>query len=181
MPWLTRGEKLVTRYANEDIDRFTVADTLAAFGLPAPARGPCPLCLTSKDSTAFSQTGRVWKCFACGRGGTAVRLYAALGGVSVGAAIHAIAGHLELTEQDPTRAAATREAALAARDAKDKADRLARMRWQLAFSWRDLLRREIASIPDTPLGWDVLANLYRQLGTVEAWIEQASYPTRGWS
>lgn len=169
------------KYANEDIDRFTVADTLATFGLPAPARGPCPLCLTSRDSTAFSVRGAVWKCFACGRGGNAVQLYAALGGISVGAAIHAIAGHLGLSPADGVALEAAREAALAARDAKDKADRLARMRWQLAFSWRDLLRREIASIPDTPLGWDVLANLYRQLGTVEAWIEQASFPTRGWA
>ena len=168
-------------FAKDDIDRFTAREVLAAFGLPSRERGPCPLCLTSEASQAFVCKGIFFNCFACGRKGNAVGLYAALGGISRGRAVGAIAQALGLTPADGVSSAAARDAALAARDAKTRAERIARARWQGKLAIRDILRREAASIPDTILGADILANLYRQLGDVEAWIEQATYPRKAWA
>lgn len=170
------------RYAQEDLDRFGVAEVLAAHGLPAPARGPCPLCLTSNASQAFTVRGIFWHCFACGAKGNPVQLYAALSGVTAGAAIRAIAGHLGLDPVDDAALGAAREATMAARMKADQAERIARARWQGAFARRDVTQGAIDSIRVcTPASWDVLRNLYASLGDVECWIEQAEYPAKDWA
>ena len=151
------------KFAREDLDRFSSRDVLVAFGLPARERGPCPLCLTSDASQAFAVHGVFWHCHACQRSGNQVGLYAALGGCSRGQAVGAIATALGLDPADGVSSRRAREAALSAQAARDRAERLARARWQGAMLRRDLLRAAIAEARPTPLSWDMLRGLYDRL------------------
>lgn len=168
-------------FANEDLDRFSVADVLAAFGLPVAARGPCPLCHTSERSQAFWHLGYAWGCHACQRRGNQIGLYAALAGVSYGRAVRAIAGHLGISEADPADLLTSRLAAARAASERQELSEIAGTVWRARLRRRDRLRASIAEIQAcTPLSWSVLGNLYAALGRVEDWIESREYEMRGW-
>lgn len=171
---------VMPRFADEDLDKFRVADVLAAFGLPNAPRCPCPLCLTSNASQAFTHRGVLWNCFACGRKGNQLSLYAALGGVSYGAACRAIAGHLGLTPGDPEGMQAATLARQAAEAEAREREEIEAVRWRARLVRRDRLRARIATLPPTPLAWDMMGNLYAALGRVEAWIEQTEFKPKTW-
>lgn len=168
-------------YDIAQIDAFSVGDVLTAFGLPAPARGPCPLCLTSPASQAFSWQGVFWSCFACGRKGNQIGLYAALGGTSYGTAIRAIAGTLGLGPVEPSALEAARSARETESQARARADRSASIRFRVAAWKRDYLS-EIARRARiySPAALDVLETLYRELGEAEA-VVLREYPAKGWA
>lgn len=164
-----------------DLDVFTCGDVLAHFGLPVTSRGPCPLCQTSRESVAFSIRGHLWKCFACGRGGNNVGLYAALAGITAWQAVQAIAGHLGLSaESDPKALAEIRSAREAARAEVERLERKASIRFRVA-AWKLDYLREVASRArvDSPFAGEILAGLYREIGDCEA-IVLREYPLRGW-
>lgn len=172
----------MAKFDPAEIDAFSARDVLAAFGLPSRERGPCPLCLTSSASQAFVARGVFWCCFACGRSGNQVGLYAALGGITRGQAVRAIAQALGLSpeEGDYETLVAARAAREAARVEAARAERSASIRFRVAAWKLDYLRsvaaraRTRSALSENVLGW-----LYREIGECEA-VVLRDYPVRGW-
>lgn len=119
-------------YDPASLDAFTVAMVLDAFGVKhGKSRGPCPLCKTSQNSEALAFRGPVYKCFACGRQGNQVGLYAEIAGVSRRDAVNQIAARLGLTGSDPKTisAAIAKRVYEADRRASRERRRNARLNW----------------------------------------------------
>jgi len=105
-------------------------------------RGPCLICETSAQSSAFSVTanGRGWKCHACGEHGDAIRLVRLIEHVDFRAAVGIVAAlfkvAIDVEMDDPTRQQAEHEEA-ARRAERDE-------RWQR----RECLRIRVIELTD---------------------------------
>ena len=173
------------RFDAEDLARFDCAMVLDRFGWARlEARSPCPFCKTSPGSTAFSFKGHLYICYACGKRGNSVGLYADLAGIPYGRAAAEIASHLGLIESSPAEWDAKRRARELAHEAETEAAEIARARWEGRQARLERLRaiaRAMRGSDPGPLALDVLGNLYLEIGRLEAWDEQTTPPPIPWT
>ena len=138
------------------------------------SRGACPLCGSSGGRQAFSVRGKFWKCFACGLGGDAINLEAALGGISKGDAIKALAARLGFSSVTPADAARIKEASARRRELRTLDTDLEKALLRAHYRQIRRLESQIARVSArgcTPLTWHILWSLYRQLSVHQQGVE----------